>query len=69
MDEYKKQNYKEVNIMINFDEVTGENTQKHNLHWLQILDHPYRILTADGSVSEKKTNALHNLIRHQTRID
>ena len=28
-----------LNIMIKFDEVTGENTQEHNLHWQQIPHH------------------------------
>ena len=31
--------------MINFDEVTGENTIKHNPFWPKIPDSPYRILT------------------------
>ena len=29
--------------MINFD-VTKENKKEHNPNWLQIPDHPYRIL-------------------------
>ena len=49
--------------MINFDEVTGENTQMHNPHRLQIRDHPYSILKFEGSGSGK-TNALLNLINH-----
>lgn len=30
--------------MINFENVTGGNTQEHNPRWLQIPDHPYSIL-------------------------
>ena len=30
--------------MINFDDVTRENIKKHDPNWLQIPDHPYRIL-------------------------
>ena len=29
--------------MINFDEITRENTEEHSPHWPQIPDHPYRI--------------------------
>ena len=47
--------------MINFDEVTDENKTKENQHWLDILDHPFRILIIDGS---GKANALLNLINH-----
>ena len=54
--------------MINFDEVTGENTKEHNPRWPQTPGHPYRILTAGGSGSGK-TNALLNLINHQPEID
>ena len=52
--------------MINFDEVTDENKTKENQHWLDILDHPFRILIIDGS---GKANALLNLINHQSDID
>ena len=52
--------------MINFDEVTDENITKENQHWLDILDHPFRILIIDGS---GKANALLNLISHQSDID
>ena len=54
--------------MIKFDEVTWENTQEHNIHWLQIPDNPYRIQIVDGSGSGK-TNASVNLINRQTEID
>ena len=52
---------KEMNITINYDEVSGENSQEHNPHWSRIPDHPYRMLIAGGSVLGK-TNALLNLI-------
>ena len=42
--------------MINFENVTGGNTQEHNPRWLQIPDHPYSILIIGGSGSGK-TNA------------
>ena len=29
--------------MINFDNYTNENKTEHNLKWLYIPDHPYRI--------------------------
>ena len=54
--------------MINFDEYTNENKIKHNSKWPYIPDHPYRILIAGGSGSEK-TNALLNLINNQPDID
>ena len=47
--------------MINFDEYTKENKKEHNLNWLYIPDHPYRILII-GSSGTGKTNALLNLI-------
>ena len=55
--------------MINFDDYTNEKKKrKHNLDWLYIPDHPYRILTIGGSGSGK-TNALLNLINEQQDID
>ena len=30
--------------MKNFDDITKENTKKRNSNWLQICDHPYRII-------------------------
>ena len=53
-----------MNIIINFDEVTGKNRQEQNTDWLQIQDHPYRILIVGDSVSGK-TNALLNLIHYE----
>ena len=57
-----------LNIMINFDDVTKENKQQHNLNWPRIPDHPYRIpkVRVPGS---GKTNKLLNMINHQPNID
>ena len=30
--------------MINFDDFIKEETKEHNSNWLQIPDHPYRII-------------------------
>ena len=54
--------------MINFDDVAKENTKEHYPNWLQILDHPYRILTIAGS-GYGKTSALFNLINQKPDID
>ena len=35
--------------MFNFDDVTNENNEEHNLKWLYILDHSYRILITGSS--------------------
>ena len=35
--------------MINFDDVIKEKKKEHNPYWLQIPDHPYRILIIGGS--------------------
>ena len=42
--------------------------RSHNLKWLYISHHPYRILIIGGSGSGK-TNALLNLINNQPDID
>ena len=47
---------KEMDITINFDEVTGGDSQEHNPHWSRIPDDPYRILIAGRPVLGK-TNA------------
>ena len=54
--------------MINYDDVTQENKNEHNLNWPQILDHLYRILIIESSGSEKR-NALLNLIKQQNDDD
>ena len=54
--------------MINFDDYTNENKTEHNLKWLYIRDHPYRIPIIGGSGSGK-TNALLNLIKNQPDLD
>ena len=53
--------------MINFDDVTKEKIKEHNPDWLQIPDHPYRVLIIGGSGSGK--NVLLNLINQQPDID
>ena len=53
---------------INFDVVAKENTREHYPNWLQILDHPYRILTIAGS-GYGKTSSLFNLINQKPDID
>ena len=54
--------------MINFDDVIKENTKERDQNWLQIPDHPYRILITGGSGSGK-TDSLFNLIRQQPDFD
>ena len=54
--------------MINFDDITKENTKERNQNWPNILDHRYIILIIGSSVSGK-TNSLFNLISHQPDID
>ena len=46
--------------MINYDDVMKENIKDQN--WLQIPNHPYRILII-GGFGSGKTNALFNLIK------
>ena len=45
-----------------------ENIRKHNSNWLQIPDHPYRILIIDG-IGSGKTNLLFNIVSHEPDID
>ena len=54
--------------MTNFDNVTKENIKEHNLNWLQIPGHHYKLLIIGGSGSGK-TNSLFNLLSHQPDID
>ena len=49
--------------MINFDHVTKESIKKHNINWLQVPDHPYRIFIIRCS-GYGKVNSLFNLISH-----
>ena len=53
--------------LINSD-ISKENIKEHNPNWLQIPDHPYRILIIGGSGSGK-TNTLFNLISRQSDIE
>ena len=50
--------------MINYDNVTKENINKHNFNWSKIPDHPHRILITGGS-SSGKTKTFFNLIKQQ----
>ena len=54
--------------MSNFDDVTKENTTKHNPNWPQIPNHPYRILII-GSSGPGRTNLLFDLISQQPDIN
>ena len=54
--------------MINFDDVTKEETKKHNPNWPQIPNFPYRMLII-GDFGSGKTNSLFNLIIQQPDID
>ena len=54
--------------MINFDDVIKENTKENNSKWPEMSDQLYRTLTEEGSGS-RETNALLNLINHETDID
>ena len=59
---------KMIQKMINFDDIAKENTKQHYPNWLQIFDHPSRILIIGGPGSEK-TNSLFNVINQQPDID
>ena len=48
--------------------IFNENKKEHNLKWIYIPDHEYRILIVGGSGSGK-TNSLLNLIDNQPDID
>ena len=55
--------------MINFDDVTTkENLKEYNPNWLEIPDHPYKILIMGGSWSGK-TNSLFGLINQLPDIN
>ena len=53
---------------INFNDVIKENIKDHNPNWLEILYHPYRILTT-GDWGSGKTYSLINSISHPADID
>ena len=49
--------------MINFDDIARKKIKKYNQNWLQIPDHPYRILIIGGSESGKtKMQALRKIV-------
>ena len=50
--------------MISFNDITKKYMEKHNLNWLYIPDHPYKI-SITGNPGSRKTNSLFNLINHQ----
>ena len=54
--------------MFDFDFITKEDIKEHNLNWLRIPDHPYKILTV-GVPGSGKTNALLTFIQHKPGID
>ena len=54
--------------MINLDNITNDNHNKHNENWPYIPDQPYKILIIGGSGS-RKTSTLLNLINEQKDID
>ena len=54
--------------MFNLDDVTNKNNKEHNIKWLYIPDHLYKILVIGGSGSGK-TNTLLNLISQQNDIE
>ena len=59
---------KTIQRVINYDDVTKENINKHTLNWSQIFDHTYASLIIWGTGS-RKTNALHNLTKQQDDDD
>ena len=54
--------------MISFDDISAENMKENNLKWPQISYHLQIILITD-SFGTGKTNALLDLINHETDID
>ena len=46
--------------MINFDYITKEDIKEHSPNWLEIPDHPYRILIIGVTRSGKKCITLSN---------
>ena len=70
MEKYAYGTNKEVvgTNMINFDCVAKEKIKKQKTNWLQIPDHPYRILII-GSPGLVKTNSLLTLINNKLYVD
>ena len=56
-----KQYNKTIQKVINFDDIINRNVKELNPNWIQIPDHPYRILIIGGSGSGN-TSSLFNLI-------
>ena len=54
--------------MINFDDITRERIKAQNPKWLQIHDHPYKILIIGGSESGKINALLNRISRNQIPI-
>ena len=54
--------------MFNFDYITKEDIKEHNPKWPEIPEYPYWVFIIGGSGSGK-TNALLNLIDHESDID
>ena len=54
--------------MINLDYFKKENIEEHNPNWLQMNDHPCKLLIIRKSVSGK-TSSLFNPITHQRGTD
>ena len=54
--------------MINYDNVTKENTNKHNRSWTEIADNPCRIFII-GCPGSGKANKLLNLIKQKDEDD
>ena len=52
-EEIKRNNIIKYTKMINFDDITKENTKDHNTNWSKIPDDIYGILTISGSISGK----------------
>ena len=54
--------------MSNLDDITNKTNKEHNIIYLFIPDHTYKLLII-GSSGSGKTNALLNLIKEQENID
>ena len=57
-----------IQKLIKFYDFIKEETKEHNPNWLEILDHPCRILIIGGSET-RKTNFQFDLINQQSDID